>query len=384
MKKRIQALVMSLILIITMSVGSVVFAADNITVKLNGQTLSFDVPPQLINGRTMVPMRAIFENLGATVNWEQSTQTVTSVKGTTTISLTIGVPSIIINGSAKALDTAPCVIDGRTLVPVRAVSEAFNLNVDWDGATNTVIINSYSNNVSTYAPEYITDFSVEYEDESDMFRVFFGFKDANYQYVKYNGVAKINFENENGENVYSKEHNVDESMFGSYTRMITGNTQYILCEIDIPVSQIKKGKVERGTVTLDFSNNGITYGQLKDSCFDLPILSGSELANISYDKSFTLTEYYSSGRLWRKMKISSFEITNVELAYSGKLKVSYRVTGTVDGDNYCSFDAKCYDEDGFVIGTGMIHEQVSEGETFRFADDMYIPDGTVRIEFVVD
>ena len=61
MKKRIQAVVMSLILIITMSVGSVVFAADNITVKLNGQTLSFDVPPQLINGRTMVPMRKIFE-----------------------------------------------------------------------------------------------------------------------------------------------------------------------------------------------------------------------------------------------------------------------------------------------------------------------------------
>lgn len=382
MKKRIQAFVMCLILIILTSVSSVVFAADNITVKLNGQTLSFDVPPQLMNGRTMVPMRAIFENLGATVNWEQSTQTVTSVKGTTTISLTIGVPGIIINGSTKALDTAPCIMNGRTLVPVRAVSEAFNLNVDWDGATNTVIINSYSNNVSTYAPEYITDFSVEYEDESDMFRVFFGFKDANYQYVKYNGVAKINFENEDGQNVYSKEHNVDESMFGSYTRKITGNTQYILCEIGIPVSQIEKGKKERGTVTLDFSNNGITYGQLKDSCFNLPILSGSDLANICYDKSFTLTKYYSSGRLWRQTKISSFEITNVELSYSGELKVSCKVTGTVDGDNYCSFDAICYDKDGFVIGTGRIHEKVAEGERFRFTGSFYIPDGTVRIEFV--
>ena len=140
MKKRILILVMSFILGLSVSLGSVVFSADNITVKLNGQTLSFDVPPQLINGRTMVPMRAIFENLGATVNWEQSTQAVTSVKETTTISLTIGAPSIVINGSIKSLDTAPCVINGRTLVPVRAVSEAFNLNVDWDSATNTVII----------------------------------------------------------------------------------------------------------------------------------------------------------------------------------------------------------------------------------------------------
>ena len=151
MKKRIQAVVMSLILIIAMSVGSVVFATDNIAVKLNGQTLSFDVPPQLINGRTMVPMRAIFENLGATVNWEQSTQTVTSVKGTTTIRLTIGVPNIVINGSTKSLDTAPCVINERTLVPVRAVSEAFNLNVDWNGATNTVIITQTKN--GTYASQ---------------------------------------------------------------------------------------------------------------------------------------------------------------------------------------------------------------------------------------
>ncbi len=111
-----------------------------IKVLLNGAEVGFDVHPQTISDRTMVPMRAIFEALGATVEWDGETQTVTSVKGETNISLTIGVPGIIIDGTEKALDVAPIVIDGRTLVPVRAVSEAFNLNVDWDETTKTVLI----------------------------------------------------------------------------------------------------------------------------------------------------------------------------------------------------------------------------------------------------
>lgn len=111
-----------------------------IQVLLNGKEIVFDVNPQTINDRTMVPMRAIFEELGATVEWNGETQTVTSVKDDTVISLTIGVPSIIINGEEKTLDVAPVVIDSRTLVPIRAVSEAFMLNVDWDEDTKTVLI----------------------------------------------------------------------------------------------------------------------------------------------------------------------------------------------------------------------------------------------------
>ncbi len=111
-----------------------------VKVLLNGKEVEFDVHPQIINDRTMVPMRAIFEELGATVEWDGETQTVTSVKDETVINLTIGVPAIIIDGVEKALDVAPVIIDGRTLVPVRAVSEAFKLSVDWDGEIKTVII----------------------------------------------------------------------------------------------------------------------------------------------------------------------------------------------------------------------------------------------------
>lgn len=128
--------------ILLASVTIPVMANDNITVKIDGQQIAFDVQPQIINSRTMVPLRAIFEALGATVDWNSETQTVTSTKNNTTISLTINSPTMYVNGMAVTLDSPACIIVDRTLVPVRAISEAFGTNVDWDGSTSTVIINT--------------------------------------------------------------------------------------------------------------------------------------------------------------------------------------------------------------------------------------------------
>lgn len=116
-------------------------AADNdITVKIGEQPIVFDVPPQIINNRTMVPMRKIFETLGATVEWDQNAKTVTSTKGGTTVSLTIDNPKMSVNGNIVTLDTPACIIDNRTLVPVRAIAEAFQTEVNWDEGTKTVSI----------------------------------------------------------------------------------------------------------------------------------------------------------------------------------------------------------------------------------------------------
>ncbi len=114
--------------------------ASAITVKLNGSALSFDVAPQIINDRTMVPMRKIFESMGATVNWDEATRTVTSTKGDTTISMTIDNATMTVNGAAVTLDAAPQIVNDRTLVPVRAIAESFGSTVDWDGNTKTVDI----------------------------------------------------------------------------------------------------------------------------------------------------------------------------------------------------------------------------------------------------
>ena len=116
-------------------------ASAGISVVINDKPVEFgDVAPQIIESRTMVPLRAIFEALNATVDWDDATKTVKSTKGDTTISLTIGENKLIKNGEDKELDVPAQIIESRTLVPVRAISEAFDCKVDWEDSTKTVKI----------------------------------------------------------------------------------------------------------------------------------------------------------------------------------------------------------------------------------------------------
>ena len=139
-----------------MALASVSAVADapEVSVRLNGGLLNFDVPPQIINERTMVPLRAIFEALGAEVDWDQATETVTSVRDDVTIKMTIGENVIYINDKPTELDVAPLIIDERTLVPVRAIAEGFGASVDWDQDRYCVIISSEieNQNATIYLP----------------------------------------------------------------------------------------------------------------------------------------------------------------------------------------------------------------------------------------
>ena len=115
-----------------------------IRVLIDGQPVVFDVPPRMIDGRVMVPMRAIFEAMGAEVDFDSGTQTITAhiVCGCEII-MRVGSTSIIMNGQAlQPMDVAPSIIDGRTLVPLRFVAQTLNSEVVWDGANSTALINT--------------------------------------------------------------------------------------------------------------------------------------------------------------------------------------------------------------------------------------------------
>lgn len=140
MKKTLLLLISALILI--MSLSLLVSAERYVTVVLDGETLEFDVQPQIINGRTMVPLRKIFESMGATVDWDDVTRTAFAEKNTRFVEAQIDNFEMRINGVSKALDTAPMLLGGRTLVPVRFVAEAFGVLVDWDDETSTVTLTS--------------------------------------------------------------------------------------------------------------------------------------------------------------------------------------------------------------------------------------------------
>lgn len=111
-----------------------------VTVSYNGEFITFDQKPIIENGRTLVPLRAIFEKIGADVEWNGDTQTVTATKDDITVSLTINNTTAYKNGEAITLDVPAKIINGRTLVPVRFVSDCFGVNVDWDGTIQKVIL----------------------------------------------------------------------------------------------------------------------------------------------------------------------------------------------------------------------------------------------------
>jgi len=113
-----------------------------VNVEVNGSPLLFDVPPTIVDGSTMVPMRTVFEALGAEVQWDGNSRTVTGRKGDITVVLTVNSNDAMVNGVHKTLDLPATVIDGTSFVPVRFVSEALGAEVNWDAGSQTVDINT--------------------------------------------------------------------------------------------------------------------------------------------------------------------------------------------------------------------------------------------------
>lgn len=106
------------------------FGAD-VRVEVDGRPLDFDVPPGLEQGRLLVPLRAIFSALGARVEWEAASRSVTATRGGRRVEVTIDSPLARVDGSAVHLDVPPRIRRDRTLVPVRFVSTALGAQVQW-------------------------------------------------------------------------------------------------------------------------------------------------------------------------------------------------------------------------------------------------------------
>lgn len=117
--------------------------SDAINVVLNGQQLSFGQAPVILNDRVLVPMRVIFEALGAEVDWLPAKgYRVVAYKGNKEVTLAINSTNMVVNKNTIALDAPAILYNDYTLVPVRAVSEALDANVSWDGNTKTVNISA--------------------------------------------------------------------------------------------------------------------------------------------------------------------------------------------------------------------------------------------------
>ena len=113
---------------------------ESITVYAGNERVDFDVEPIIENDRALVAMRAIFEELDADVEWDGSTSTVTAISGDTTVKLQIDSDIMIVNDEAVHVDAPARIVSDRTMVPLRAVSEALDADVEWIENLNRIVI----------------------------------------------------------------------------------------------------------------------------------------------------------------------------------------------------------------------------------------------------
>ncbi|MDR0468391.1 MAG: substrate-binding domain-containing protein, partial [Peptococcaceae bacterium] len=142
MKKKILALALTVIMSLTL--GQALFAAD-ISLIIDGVQQRPDVAPIVDNGTTLVPLRLISETLGADVSWDGAKQQATIETAGYTVVFTIDSASYTVNGAAKSLPAGVAkLVDGRTMVPIRAFAESIGAGVDYNASANIASVNYFT------------------------------------------------------------------------------------------------------------------------------------------------------------------------------------------------------------------------------------------------
>lgn len=120
--------------------AAIIAEVERISVFLDGGEISMDVSPEARNGRTMVPIRAVAEALGATVEWMQDTQEIVMTRAGVTVTMKLDSTTATIGDETVEMDVAPYASNGRTLIPARYVAEFFGQKVEWDGEKRQVLV----------------------------------------------------------------------------------------------------------------------------------------------------------------------------------------------------------------------------------------------------
>ena len=295
MNKKIVSVITLVSLIAALGSGCVMAKNDGIKVTYDGNTIDFDVQPEIIDDRVMVPMRTIFEAFGAMVKWDGDSQTITAKKKSKTISMTIGNTDMTKNDETYSFDTAPVIEDGRTLVPVRAVSDMLGLDVEWEDSDKTVTITT----------------PTEEEDDS---------------WKENTGTINLDTMETTGDGVSVSDNIITISKGGDFE--VTGNLE----EGQIIIDTEDKAKLRLSGMSLTNPNGAAVYVKNADKAY-ITITENTE-------NTLTDGESYTSGDENEKACITSRD--NLEIKGNGAL--------TVNGNYNHGIDAS----DSMKIGNGNI------------------------------
>lgn len=211
--RKLTKIILSAVLSASMLCGAASVQAKDISVTLNGNQIYFDYPPVVRNDRTLVPIRAIFEAMGMSVDWNPQTQKIFASDGYNVVIMAIGAIAMSYGNTTTGsnltyMDVAPCIINDRTYVPVRYIAESTGYNVSWDEGSKTISITG-SKPTPPPAPVYENPNGYAfYADSPDV--VDFG---------KLNNVECTGFEEDYGTYLYS--YTCDKSAVSNYLNAIS-------------------------------------------------------------------------------------------------------------------------------------------------------------------
>ena len=149
MKKRIFTLIIAVTMLLMVMPAVPVSAANEITLVIDGVKVSSDVAPVIVDSRTLVPLRVISETLGAEVDWNAAKQQATIKTAAYTVVFTIGSKNYTVNGASKTLDVAAQLISNRTMVPIRAFAESIGAKVGYIESSHTATVDYFTAMIGT-------------------------------------------------------------------------------------------------------------------------------------------------------------------------------------------------------------------------------------------
>ncbi len=201
-----------LIICMLLCLSAEAFAATP-RVLVGGEKLKSDVVPMVQDGRILLPVRAVFESIGASVNYIEAEQKVVAKKKDTTVELTVGSNVMMVNGEKKEMDVAVVAKDNRTFVPLRACAEAFNVPVEWVEKTNTANVKiPVSLIAESYGPGVVGSGSTttyKYDDRGNLIEENYNGSITKYQYDEFDNIIHVETRYGTSERIYTFNENGD-------------------------------------------------------------------------------------------------------------------------------------------------------------------------------
>ncbi len=257
---------------------------DNPEMTINGETSQLDAPPVIIDSRTFVPVRAIVEALDGNADWDADTKTATLTDGKgAEVKLTVNSLTASYNGEETQLDTAPVIINERTMLPIRFVAESFGYTTDWDADTKSISV--YGGEDSGEEPEDTADIDMIIPDDEVRTD-----KDGNTYTVSYSAGDEYNFK-----------------------------TTLTIKDKDGKVTAVYNGTGASEDIYADKNGSKLTYGYIDMD--HIYVTKDGKRTEVKYTDDYELKD--EEGNTYNNSDSSVLTVTDK----SGKVTAEYKFTG---------------------------------------------------------